>query len=84
MRVQIPRRGLTENFNMAKINNLAILGVGRTPCPPLDPPIGFFMGLPIILIFDPKHRLWVLVKCFEQIHVHVYSKNQNEFFSLYS
>ena len=22
--VQIPRRGLTENFNMAKINNLAI------------------------------------------------------------
>ena len=34
--VQIPRRGLTENFNMAKINNLAIPGgVGvRTPCPP--------------------------------------------------
>ena len=34
--VQIPRRGLTENFNMAKINNLAISGGGggRTPCPP--------------------------------------------------
>ena len=26
--VQIPRRGLTENFNMAKINNLAIPGSG--------------------------------------------------------
>ena len=26
--VQIPRRGLAENFNMAKINNLAILRVG--------------------------------------------------------
>ena len=33
---QIPRRGLTENFNMAKINDLAIQGGGgvRTPCPP--------------------------------------------------
>ena len=45
-RVQIPRRGLTENFNMAKINNLAIItrwgggGGGRGPdplSPPLDP-----------------------------------------------
>ena len=36
--VQIPRRGLTENFNMAKINNLAIPGGGvRTPCPPPPP-----------------------------------------------
>ena len=34
--VQIPRRGLTENFIMAKINNLAIPGGGgvRSPCPP--------------------------------------------------
>ena len=38
--VQIPRRGLTENFNMAKFHNLAILGGGgggggvQTPCPP--------------------------------------------------
>ena len=32
--VQIPRRGLTENFNMAKTNNLAIPGGGVwTPCP---------------------------------------------------
>ena len=39
--VQIPRRGLTKNFNMAKINNLAISGGVRTPCPPppLDPPM---------------------------------------------
>ena len=39
--VQIPRRGLTENFNMAKINNLAIPGgVGSVPpVPPLDPPM---------------------------------------------
>ena len=32
--VQIPRRGLTENFNMAKINNLAIPGGIETPSPP--------------------------------------------------
>ena len=32
--VQSPRRGLTENFNMAKINNLAIPGGGGVP---LDP-----------------------------------------------
>ena len=39
--VQIPRRGLAENFNMAKINNLAIPG-GGVPDPlshPLDPPM---------------------------------------------
>ena len=36
--VQIPRRGLTENFNMAKINNLAILGEPDPP-PPLDSPM---------------------------------------------
>ena len=39
--VQIPRRGLTENFNMAKINNLAIpVGGGGggygPPVPPLS------------------------------------------------
>ena len=46
--VQIPRRGLTENFNMAKINNLAIPWGGGgggpdvppPPPPPLDPPMG--------------------------------------------
>ena len=32
--IQIPRRGLTENFNMAKINNLAIPGVSGPPAPP--------------------------------------------------
>ena len=38
--VQIPRRGPTENFNMAKINNLAIPGGGPDPLsPPLDPPM---------------------------------------------
>ena len=46
--VQIPRRGLTENFNMAKINNLAIItrwgggGGGKRsgpPVTPLDPPM---------------------------------------------
>ena len=42
--VQIPRRGLTENFNMAKIDNLAIPwggGGGPDPLspPPLDPPM---------------------------------------------
>ena len=36
--VPIPRRGLTENFNMAKINNLAIPGGVQTPCPPSPPP----------------------------------------------
>ena len=40
--VQIPRRGLTENFNMAKINNLAIItrcvcGGGKRSGPPVTP-----------------------------------------------
>ena len=30
--VQIPRRGLAENFNMAKINNLAIPVLGVCVC----------------------------------------------------
>ena len=32
--VQIPRRGLAQNFNMAKINNLAIPGGSGPPVPP--------------------------------------------------
>ena len=41
--VQIPRRGITENFNMAKINNLAIItrreggGGVRRSGPPVTP-----------------------------------------------
>ena len=39
--VQIPRRGLTENINMAKINNLAIItswsGGGGRSGPPVTP-----------------------------------------------
>ena len=47
--VQIPRRGLTENFNMAKINNLAIPGGGGSgrPVPPLDPPMPEAIGLDV-------------------------------------
>ena len=52
--VQIPRKGLTENFNMAKINNLAIPGgVGGgpdPPSPPLDPPMR--------LDWSGKHEGW--------------------------
>ena len=42
---QIPRRGLdlTENFNMAKINNLAIPGGVGGP-DPLSPPLGWGVG----------------------------------------
>ena len=36
---QIPRRGLMENFNMAKINNLAIPGGGGGSGPPVPPPL---------------------------------------------
>ena len=48
--VQIPRRGLTENFNMAKTNNLAIPvgGGGGGPDPlssPLDPPIKCYIDM---------------------------------------
>ena len=41
--VQIPRWGLKENFNMTKINNLAIPGGGGSgpPVPPLDPPMTY-------------------------------------------
>ena len=36
--VQIPRRGLTENFNMAEINNLAIIiRRGGSSGPPVTP-----------------------------------------------
>ena len=46
--VQTPKRGLTENFNMAKNNNLAVPGGGvRTPCPPS----GFAHGRYISFIF---------------------------------
>ena len=31
--------GLTENFNMAEIDNPAIPGGSRPPVPPLDPPM---------------------------------------------
>ena len=37
--VQIPRRGLTENFNIAKIYNLAIPGGGGGGLDPLSPPL---------------------------------------------
>ena len=52
--VQIPRRGPTENFNIAKINNLAIPGGGRGGgpdplSPPLDPPMPY-MGMVAILV----------------------------------
>ena len=50
--VQIPRWGLTENFNMAKINNLAIPGGGVSgppvrplPPPPLDPSMCHFFAI---------------------------------------
>ena len=43
-RFQIPIRGLTENFNMAKVNNLEIPGGVRTPSPPLDPPMATIMS----------------------------------------
>ena len=36
--VQIPRRGPTENFNMEKINNLAMPGGGGGGPDPLSPP----------------------------------------------
>ena len=36
--VLVPRRGLMENFNMAKINNLAIPGRGEGGLDPLSPP----------------------------------------------
>ena len=42
--IQIPTRGLTENFNMAKINNLAIPGGGGGSGPPV-PPSGSAHGL---------------------------------------
>ena len=41
---QIPRRDLKENFNMAKINNLAIPGGGGGSGPPV-PPSGSAHGI---------------------------------------
>ena len=44
--VHIPRRGLTENFNMAKINNVVIPGGGGGP-DPLPPPPPPTLDLPM-------------------------------------
>ena len=55
---------------------------------------GVCRGIPIFLIFDPKHRLWVLVSdavltctndvCFEQNKVKKISIFSNENFKFYS
>ena len=57
--VQIPRRGLAENFNMAKNNNLAIPGVGevRTPVPPLDSPMYAYLS-GHFYFFPPRFLGW--------------------------
>ena len=61
--VQIPRRGLTENFIMAKINNLAILGVGGpdplSSPPPLDLPMLWYSAT---LSFN-SFVLFPIIKC---------------------
>ena len=44
--VQIPRRGLTEIFNMAKINDLAIPGGGGGGSDPLSPSLDPPMAVP--------------------------------------
>ena len=57
--VQIPRRGLTENFNMAKINNLATPGQGGTlPPPPLDPPM-----YKRIMVQSSQYRMLFVNEC---------------------
>ena len=52
--------------------------------------IGVYRGVPIVLIFDPKHRLWVLVRTalarrFKRVPtIYVMSKNKkkkNQYFS---
>ena len=43
--VQIPRRGLRENFKMAKIDNLAIPREGGGGPDPLSPPSGSAHGI---------------------------------------
>ena len=59
--VQIPRGGLTENFNMAKINNLAIPGVGvgvgggPDPLPPPPSPSGSAHEVHLYLILLTIH-----------------------------
>ena len=59
--VQIPRRGLTENFNTTKIKNLAIPGEGGTGVRPwfLDEIIVVLdelksKNLPLIMVFRRK------------------------------
>ena len=53
--VQIPRRGLMENFNMAKINNLAIPGGSGPPVPPLDPPMRWLLTRSRSIICCPSN-----------------------------
>ena len=66
--VQIPRRGLTEIFNMAKINNLAIPGGGPDPLsPPLDPPMY------VSLICNDIMAVFYLKSLGTQIIVHVHN-----------
>ena len=58
--IQIPRRGLAENFNMAKINNLAIPGGGGpdplSP-PPLDPSMYAYLS-GHFYFFSPRFLGW--------------------------
>ena len=65
--VLIPRRGLTENFNMAEINNLAIPGGGGgsgppVPPPPLDPPMKLLPLLTFIQWKKPYSKLFSGIK----------------------
>ena len=62
-RVQIPIRGLTENFNMAKINNMAISEGSGPPVPPSGS------------AHDLKKKLtpWVIhTQCWGYIYMHAY------------
>ena len=68
-RVQIPRRGLTENFNMAKINNLAIPGVGGGGPEPLDPPMLTNQGLELQSFLKLRPAL-IKVTNFDKIFNH--------------
>ena len=73
-------RACSQNFQYTSGKHVRVMYTPRTPL--LYSKTGVFRGIPIFLIFAPKHRLWVLVRTasarrFKRVPtIYVLSKNK--------